>query len=114
MTERPDILNLNEPYPDVVIDRLRRAVKEQIDELGGQVQRTNDALLLLQATADFAQSTLNTVKGARTQLATITGRLDALTAGVTPMQTTVGSLVARVQALEEAAVAPRPSEEPST
>lgn len=111
MTDHADILNLDEPYPDLVIDRLRRAAKEQIDDVAAQVQRLNDALLLLQATADFAQSTLNTVMGARAQLAALTTQLDGLAAAAGPMQQSIAQLTGRVQALETAIAPPAPTEE---
>lgn len=84
-----EILSLDEPYPNVVIDRLRRAVKEQLDDLGDQVERLDDAFLLLLTTTDFAQSTLRTVLAGQ--------------AAIGQIQAAVGQLSARVAALETAA-----------
>lgn len=86
-----EILDLHSPYPDVVIDRLRRAVVEALDGLQQQIDRINNAFLLLSVTADFSQATKNVVTSGQTAIA--------------QMQTTAGGLGQQVAAVNTRAEA---------
>jgi polyhydroxyalkanoate synthesis regulator phasin len=113
--------DLHEPLPDRAHEMLRQSVAAAIDRLEEQVQRINDAFLLLSVTADFSQATLSTAQAGRKsiadvqatggglakQVAAINTRLDAdrtrddtAQADIDALQDQLAALAARVAALE--------------
>jgi hypothetical protein len=63
--------DLHEPLPDRAHEMLRQSVAAAIDRLEEQVQRINDAFLLLSVTADFSQATLSTAQAGRKSIADV-------------------------------------------
>jgi polyhydroxyalkanoate synthesis regulator phasin len=106
--------DLHEPLPDRAHEMLRQSVAAAIDRLEEQVQRINDAFLLLSVTADFSQATKNTSVSAQKALAqqqaTVSAlktradadrtRDDTAQADIDALQEQVAALAARVAALE--------------
>lgn len=78
MPDDDPIFDLHTPYPKAVIEGLRRSIVAALDDLGQQVQRIDDAYLMLLATCGMAQSTLNVTKTARAQFEAVNARIDAL------------------------------------
>lgn len=72
-----DLPDLNTPVPDRAHEALRQSLMAAVDELAEQVQRINDAFLMLLSTADFAQGTLNTVLAGQAAIAALNTRVDA-------------------------------------
>lgn len=91
MPDLPDLLT--RPHPDAAHEALRVAMAQAFEVQAAEIQRLNDALLLLLTTADFAQGTLNTTRSARQQMGLFQTAIGAL-------QQQVGELGARVGALE--------------
>lgn len=94
----PEPPAIRTPLPDAAHEALRAGLVGALDDLTAEVRRVDSVLLLLLTTADFAQSTLNTAKAAREQIAQQTAVITAL--------------AARIEALEQAS-APEPAPEPS-
>ncbi|WP_100499697.1 hypothetical protein [Geodermatophilus chilensis] len=111
----PDQLpDIRTPLPDLAHEALRAGLVGTLDGLAAEVQRINATLLLLEATADFAQSTLATVRSAREQMTGLAGRVAALEQGGAQMQAALADLTARVAALEPPPpVEESPAEEPA-
>jgi predicted nucleic acid-binding Zn-ribbon protein len=116
-----DLPDLHTPLPDRAHEMLRQRVAAAIDDLAEQIERINDAFLLLSVTADFSQATLSTAQAGRKsiadvqatggglakQVAAINTRLDAdrtrdvtAQADIDAMQDQLAALTARVEALE--------------
>lgn len=117
----PDLPDLHTPLPDRAHEMLRQTVVAAIDDLAEQVERINDAFLLLSVTADFSQATLSTAQAGRKsiadvattgnglgkQVAALNSRLDAdrtrdntAQADIDALQKQVAALTARLDALE--------------
>lgn len=89
-------VDIHSPLPDRAHEALRASLVAAIDTLTAEVQRIDDAFLMLLSTAHFAQATLNTVQGAQQTMAQLAAKVQAIDA----LQAQVTALTARVQALE--------------
>jgi len=98
MPDLPDIFTRE--HPDLAHEAWRQALLQVLGELEAEVQRINDALLLLQATADFAQSTLSTVRGSRQQFGAVNTRVEAVLTNQRTALANLDDLQRRVAALE--------------
>lgn len=80
-----DEVDLHTELPDLAHDALRVAVLDALEQIGAQVQRTEDMLLVLQATMDLGQSTVTAGRGAQGSRALVQ-RLDALQARIAALE----------------------------
>lgn len=76
MPDLPELLR--HPLPDAAHDDLRVAVVSALEQVAEQIQRIDDAFLLLLSTADFAQSTLNTTVAGQAAIAQTQNQAQAL------------------------------------
>ena len=73
-----------DPSPDAGHEELRKPLADAIDSLQCEIERIDDAFLLLLSTTDFAASTLRTVLGAQAAMASLSARIAALEAAAKP------------------------------
>jgi hypothetical protein len=86
--------DLHTPSPDAGHEAIRAPLADAVDRLDDHVSRLDDAFLLAQVTADFAQSTLDSIT--------------AMQEAGKQMQAALADLTSRVAALEAASPTPDP------
>lgn len=77
-----EILSLDEPYPDVVIDALRRATKAAIDGLAASQVDLGDVRLLTEGLVALSTSYLSAIEASQADRQTLNERVAELEAAV--------------------------------
>jgi hypothetical protein len=98
----PDGPDYRTPMPDRGHEAIRAPLAAAIADLSEQVQRIDDAFLMLLATCDFADATLRTVLAGQAAITALRTSVEAVLIRERTIQDTIDGLQQRLTAVEQA------------